>query len=214
MNKPYILLGILALVAFVLSFAAGYHVAISRQVESVSDTVTKVVPMWKESPQPAKTSLAGYISVPWYKFLPDTVERAGITPSALDSIGQPADSIPEVYLPREQKYYAEADGRLRIWVSGFDPNLDRWEFDDLQTTITETIHPPPKRWNLDLFAGAGGTLTGSQSIPAAQAGLEIGYRPGRWGFDLLGGYSVTMVNGEPVTAPFIGGRAKLNIISW
>ena len=42
MNRPYLLLGILALVAFVLSFGAGYHVGSHRPVEVVRDTVEVV----------------------------------------------------------------------------------------------------------------------------------------------------------------------------
>ena len=108
-------------------FLGGSNYGWDRAVEGMtahSDTVTKVVPMWKDRPEPAKTARLGYVAVPSVYFLTDTinvVETAEI---------RVHDTIPKyVYLPREQKYYEEDEGRLRMWISGYDPQLDRYEFD-------------------------------------------------------------------------------------
>lgn len=202
----------LAIIAagFLAGFIGGYNVAVYQQKKAVHerDTVTKVVPAWKDFPDPVKTAQIGLIAVPLYRFIP---EKGTVVETAF--VHDTTEKIKYVYLPREQKYYVEDEGRLRLWVSGYDPSLDRWELDRLETTITETIYPASKHWGLDLFTGFGGTFA-SQPLLNAQAGLELRYEPGRWGFGLLGGYSATFIDGKLVPAPFIGGRAKLNIISW
>lgn len=203
----------LAIIAagFLAGFIGGYNVAVYQQKKAVHerDTVKKVIPVWKDFPDPVKTVSAGFVALPAYRFLTDTVSRDvnHFIPVYL------RDSSDTVFLPREQRFYSEDEGRLRLWVSGVDPSLDRYELDRIETTITETIYPAPKRWGLDLYMGFGGTFT-SQPLLNAQAGLELRYEPGRWGFGLLGGYGVNFIDGKLVPAPFIGGRAKLNIISW
>jgi hypothetical protein len=79
-----------------------------------------------------------------------------------------------VYLPREQKYYEENDGRLRLWVSGYDPRLDRWELDERQTTITQTV-VPRRRWSLGVTAGYGLALTEPKVALAPFVGVGITY---------------------------------------
>ena len=177
--------------------------------EKTVDTVKKVVPVWRDFPDPVKTVSAGFVALPAYRFLTDTVNRDvnHFVPVYLN------DSTDMVFLQREQRFYLEDGGRLRLWVSGVDPSLDRYELDRMETTITETYKPPARRWGLDLFTSFSGTFN-SQPLLNAQAGLELRYEPGRWGFGLLGGYGVNFIDGKLVPAPFIGGRAKLNIISW
>jgi len=195
-----------------LSFIIGTQHGKVKAIESLEvgrDTIEKVVPVWKDFPDPVKTVSAGFVALPAYRFLTDTVNRDvnHFVPVYLK------DSSDTVFIPREQKYYSEDEGRLRLWVSGVDPRLDRWELDRIETTITETYKPPSKRWGLDLFTGFGGTFT-SQPLLNAQAGIELRYEPGRWGFGLLGGYGTNIIDGKLVPAPFVGGRAKLNIINW
>lgn len=196
----------LIVLGFIFGFLLGNGVArrlYMQQPEPIRDTVVKKIPVYKDFPDPVKTAQVGFIAVPKCYFFLDTVTTLL------------HDTIPQfVYLPKEQKYYEEEGGDLRIWISGFQPNLDRYELDRLETTITETIYPGPKRWGLDLFAGTGGTIAGDQSLLGAQAGFELRYEPNRWGFGLLGGYGVIIMDGRAVPAPFFGGRAKLNILSW
>ena len=137
------------------------------EAESRTDTVTKVVTMWKEAPQPAKTALLGYVPVPSYKFLTDTIERVKTAEIVIHD-------TTVVYLPREQKYYEENEGRLRLWVSGYDPRLDRWELDERQTTITQTV-VPRRRWSIGATAGYGLALSERKVALTPFVGVGITY---------------------------------------
>lgn len=53
-----------------------------------------------------------------------------------------------VYLPIAQKYYECLDGRLRLWVSGYQPQLDKWELDE-QTKVVNYR----KRWSFSVGVG-------------------------------------------------------------
>jgi hypothetical protein len=209
--KDYIAIGCIALALLVCAFILGRTTAPKPVIEGerTADTVTKVVPVYKDFPNPVKTVSAGFAAIPAYRFLTDTVTNdvTHFIPVYLK------DSSDTVFIPREQKFYSEDEGRLRLWVSGVDPSLDRWELDRIETTISETVYLAQKRWNLDLFAGSSGTFA-SQPLVDAQVGLELRYEPNQWGFSLLGGYEATMVNGKLVMAPFIGGKAKLTVLRF
>ena len=158
-----------ALLLVVCWFGGDHHgrrVAFA-EAESKTDTVTKVITLWKEAPQPAKTALLGYVPVPAYKFLTDTIERVKTAEIVLHD-------TTVVYLPREQKYYEENDGRLRLWVSGYDPRLDRWELDERQTTITQTV-VPRRRWGIGVTAGYGLALTEPKVALSPFVGVGITY---------------------------------------
>ena len=63
------------------------------------------------------------------------------------------DTIPivvkdTVYIPITQKYYERLDGRLRLWVSGYQPQLDKWELDE-QTKVVN-YH---KKWSFSVGVG-------------------------------------------------------------
>lgn len=161
-----------ALALLALSFWGGIRYAESRPQEVVRDTVTKVVTLWKEAPQPAKTSLFGYVPVPAYKFISDTVESVKTA-----EIVRHDTTV--VYLPREQKYYEENEGRLRLWVSGYDPRLDRWELDERQTTITQTV-VPRRRWGLGITAGYGAAAVGGSVQLAPFVGVGVSYNIVCW----------------------------------
>lgn len=114
--------------------------------ETKTDTVVKVVTVYKDFPQPQQTAQIGYIAVPAYKFITDTVnvvETAYLHDTTV------------LYLPREQKYYEEEEGRLRLWVSGYEPSLDRYEMDAVTTTVTNTVYVKPPRWSFTISAGWG-----------------------------------------------------------
>lgn len=53
-----------------------------------------------------------------------------------------------IYVPIAQRYYEELDGRLRLWISGYQPALDRFELDEKETTITKR-----KRWSFSAGTG-------------------------------------------------------------
>ena len=159
-----------ALLLVVCWFGGDHHgrrVAFA-EAESKTDTVTKVVTIWKEAPQPAKTALLGYVPVPSYKFLTDTITRVERAEIAVHDTTL-------VYLPREQQYYEEEDGRLRLWVSGYDPRLDRWEMDERQAIVTQTVTPRRSRWSLGVSAGYGVVLAGDAVRLAPYVGVGVQY---------------------------------------
>lgn len=197
-----------------LSFIVGTQHGKVRAIESLEvgrDTIKKVVPVWKDFPDPVKTVSAGFVALPAYRFLTDTVNRDvnHFVPVYL------RDSSDTVFLPREQRFYSEDEGRLRLWVSGVDPSLDRYELDRIETTITETYKPPARRWGLGLYAGVGGTFAKDQSVIGSEAGLLLRYQsPKRWGFDLLGGYSATFMSGQFVPSPNVRVKVSYDLITW
>lgn len=167
----YILAGAAVMALMLISFAAGRITAPLPEVERVTDTVTKVVTRYRDFPDPVKTAKAGFVRIPAYRFISDTVtqERNLIV-----------HDTTAIYITREQKYYEEADGALRLWISGVDPRLDRYEWDQTTTTITETIRPKPKRWGLSIYAGGGITIAGGKILLGPQAGAAITYDILQW----------------------------------
>ena len=170
--KPvhWFIAGCIAVGLIACSFLIGRATAPLPEAETVRDTITKIVPVWKDFPQPVKTVSAGFVAIPAYRFLTDTVVNNvdHYIPIVLP------DSTGTVFLQREQKFYSEDDGRLRLWVSGVDPSLDRYELDHIETTVTETIHPAPKRWGLSVTLGVGVSYVGGEikAGPAVTVGIS------------------------------------------
>ncbi len=143
-------------------------------VQSKTDTVTIIKTQFKDFPEPTKTVAAGMIAVPKYLFLVDSVDRP-VPVFIPDTTGKAEDSSGLVYLPREQKYYEEADGQLRMWVSGYQPRLDRWEADFRETTVTQTIVEPQARWGISIQAGYGAALMDKTVRLSPYIGVGISY---------------------------------------
>lgn len=72
-----------------------------------------------------------------------------------------------VYVPIVQRYYEELDGRLRLWISGYQPTLDRYELDEIETTVTRR-----KRWGFSVGAGPGIIYTPFHPCPI-DAGIGV-----------------------------------------
>ena len=156
---------LIAIGSFLGGVQYGYHKAVSG-IEMQTDTVIKVVTVYKDFPEPQKTVLNGYVSVPKYKFLTDTL-------FAVDTAFLHDTTV--VYLPREHQYYEEDEGRLRIWVSGYEPRLDRYELDRVETIVTKTVTVNPSRWGISVHAGYGAALYDKKVILAPQIGIGITY---------------------------------------
>ena len=167
----YILAGAAVMALMLLSFAAGRITAPLPEVERVTDTVTKVVTRYRDFPDPVKTAKAGFVRIPAYRFISDTVTQERILI---------VHDTTTIYITREQKYYEEADGALRLWISGVDPRLDRYEWDQTSMTVTETIRPKPKRWGLSVYFGGGATIVGGKILLGPQAGAAITYDILQW----------------------------------
>lgn len=181
------LLLVLPVVTFFVGRHRGERLALEKMEQLPPDTVTKIVPIYKDRPRPKETARFGYISVPAYKFLSDTV-RAVETAYLRDTA--------TFYLPRERQYYSEADGRLRIWVSGYQPSLDRYELDLAEKIVTQTVVAPVKRWKLSLYGGGEYTSAGGQALHGARAGAALTYEdPRSWGLTIYGGGDYTHLPG-------------------
>ena len=138
-----------------------------RQLIAIRDTVVMVTNSHKDNPEPQNTMLVGHIAVPRYKFITDTVCTV-ITHEIHDTT--------IVYLPSEQKFYNEEDGKLRIWVSGYEPHLDRYELDLPTTVITQTVTKKNTRWGLSINAGYGIMVNQQKAIVASPyIGCGISY---------------------------------------
>jgi len=156
--KPihYIAIGCILATLLGCAFALGRVTAPKSEAgTSKRDTVDKIVPIFKDFPQPLKTASIGFVGIPKYKFITDTLRETAF----ID-----IHDTTFVYLPREQRYYAEEEGRLRLWVSGYDPKVDRYEIDWIETTITETITPKPKRWGIGISAGYGAAMAADKTV--------------------------------------------------
>lgn len=98
----------------------------------ISDTV--IVYRTKSENRPVYSSLklkSWDIVVPRVIFDTDSVEtvRCDTIPYAVHDT---------VFVPITEQYYERLDGRLRLWISGYKPSLDRWELDEKETIINNT----------------------------------------------------------------------------
>lgn len=149
------------------SFFLGSHHG-QRKVEnslvSKTDTVTKVVPVYKDFPDPVSSASVGFIRIPKYAFVTDSI------PYAVHDT-----TMQYVYVIREQKYYEEDEGRLRIWVSGYEPRLDRYELDRTETVVNNTIYVYPPKWRFSLDGGIGSNIVGKTFSLYPFVGGEVEY---------------------------------------
>ena len=151
------------------SFVGGTYYGERRalaSIETATDTVVKVVTVYKDFPKPKETALAGFVAVPKYLFVTDTI-------TAEKAVFLHDTTV--IYLPREQQYYEEEEGTLRIWVSGYDPRLDRYELDTKTITITNTVVEKPSRWGLSINGGYGAALVGNTVKLAPYIGVGVSY---------------------------------------
>lgn len=161
---------LIPIVLIIGSFFGGTYYGREKALASLEvqrDTITKIVSVYKEFPEPQKTAIVGRIPVPLYRFITDTIK-------AVDTLVLHDTTV--VYLPREQRYYSEAEGALRIWISGYDPRLDRYEFDRPETTITTTMKEKPPRWGISIGGGYGFALDSEKRLIASPyIGLGLTY---------------------------------------
>lgn len=167
---------ILAIFVLTLAFYAGDRFERWRigPIEASTDTVYKTVPVYKDFPDPVKTAFAGFIPVPKYLFFSDTTEIQVPVPVPGDTVTQ------YVYLPKEQKYYEEEDGKLRMWISGYQPVLDRYEVDWTTTVITNTVVQKQRRWGLGLAVGYGVTLHDGKVSTGPTLSVVVSYNFLTW----------------------------------
>ena len=153
------------LLAFLLSFIAGYRRAMTRPVEPRRDTVTvvRVDTMFFEGPER-----------PVFIRVVDTMLLA------VHDTARVRDSI-YIPVPREQAYYE--DSTYRAWVSGYKPRLDSLQVFSPVKTVTITERVPvevTRRWGLGISAGCGATVSGGTVQLSPYVGVGINYSIVSW----------------------------------
>jgi len=210
-NKKYIYIGIAALAALVISFLVGSRHGYNKAVEGIeskTDTVTRVVPVYKDFPDPVASAAAGFIHIPTYAFITDTVTNEHYV-NVHDTTTQ------YIYLPREQKYYEEDDGRLRLWVSGYEPRLDRYELDKVETYITNTVTVPPPKFVLGVEGGFGAMFPNKNVSYFPYIELDASYAITKhWSIGVSGGYEAPITGGKIMPYPYVRIRGSFSIISF
>ena len=155
---------LVCLVAFGLSYLAGYRYASHRDVEVVRDTVTVVSVVRDtvevEKPVYVKERVVENVYVP----VTDTLRLHDTT---------------FVVLPRFQREYA--DSLYTAWVSGYDPRLDSIRIVRTLHVVTQTVtvKEPPKRWGLGVTAGYGLTLAPQPQL-SPFIGVGVSYNLVSW----------------------------------
>lgn len=196
MKREYYIIGIallLLIVSFFLGSLHGKRKALSG-FSSSTDTlyITKTISgstasvlsssllEWKEIRVPAVCSVKDTIEVPRVIVEKDTFR---------------------VYVPITQTKFSIADGKVRIWASGYNVGIDKWEYDE----VTREVKVYPKQHRV--FASADGGLYGKNPHLAVMA--NYGYST-RWGMEVSAGLGYDILsNGIAV-----GASVKMNIFAW
>lgn len=124
-----------------LSFITGRWTAPKAELTS-TDTTFIYKTTYIDRPVEKKSWEEGYIPTVRFFVLSDTTFTETVIRDT-------------VYMPREVKYYEEEEGRLRLWVSGYSPALDRYELDEQTRVIEKTIRENTSRWSVSISGGYG-----------------------------------------------------------
>lgn len=159
-ENPAKIVSILLVIAFfALGYTSGHRDGIRRSRGSVCDTTWVVKTKWETAPLPEYEKLVSWTP---YKF----VELQAEPDVRLDTIKVPVVIRDSIYVPITQQYYERLDGRLRLWVSGYQPQLDRWELDERTAVVT-------KRRRLNFSVGTGVGVIYSPFHSQVDAGLGV-----------------------------------------
>lgn len=155
-------LGVLLCISIILNIVL-YLEHSSIRCEKVCDTtkVTVVDSVKKSFPVPVDSFVVRYLT----KLLP--VARDSATTKQLGN-----DSV-EVQIPISQKVYE--DTLYRVYISGYEPNLDSITIKQKTTYITRTTRDKESRFRIGLQAGYG--LTPKGIMPYVGVGLSYRLMP-------------------------------------
>ena len=199
---------LIPLLLIVVAFFGGDYYGqrkVENSIVSKTDTITKIIPIYKDFPDPVASASVGFIPIPSYAFITDTVTNEHYIPVHDTTV---------LYLPREQKYYEEDDGRLRLWVSGYDPRLDRYELDKTETVITNTVTTAPARFSLGIIGGFCAKFPQKTVNYFPYIELDAAYAITKhWSIGVSGGYEVPIVDSKLMPAPFVKINGKFTILS-
>ena len=167
----------LVVAALFIGRSWGRNAAISS-IETKVDTLTIYKTKSEISPVPAISTDIGYkgVFVPQFIWVTDT-----LTKEIHDTI----------YVPITQKYYERMDGRLRLWISGYEPNLDKWELDEQIQYVTKESFVEPKKNKV--FIDAGFIYDKSPLLP-----ITVNYGYEKNGLMLYAGGGYDLITKSPV----------------
>lgn len=142
--------------------------------EAKADTVYRYRTVYRDGPSSAKTWSEGSIQVPVFCTIRET------DTVYLERLNTIHDTC-YVILEKTHEYYNLEDGRLRVWISGVQPSLDRYEVDFRETVITK----PEKAQNNRITIEAA-----PRFIPSVQMPVTLEYARKFGGFEVFarGGY--------------------------
>lgn len=107
------------------------HRPLSDPDTAIPDTVWRYKTVYKDKPEPASSwRSSDLVKLPLYVFC------SGSDTTVLVKTDTVHDTC-YVFVERTHRYYEEEGGKLRIWISGIEPSLDRYELTTEEATITK-----------------------------------------------------------------------------
>lgn len=119
------------------------------------DTVIVTETIVEEAPAPDTLYLTRWERIPVETIKHDTV-----------SVVAPVFIRDTVYVPITTAYYERLDGRLRLWVNGYQTSLERWELDE-----QVKLMPYRKKWGFSI--GIGPAIIYSPFMRGIDSGVGI-----------------------------------------
>lgn len=179
--KKILTIAFLAGVVFAIGFVCGKRSCLNND-NVLTDTIYVTATKIGVSPrnQSKWTIGAKLVSVPKILPLSDTLVR----------VIEQTDTF-RVEIPLSQSYYSLNDGKLRLWTTGYDVSIDRWEVDEVTGTVEK--YRPHNIWiGADVYAEKNPRLVVSANYGySTKRGLElnagIGYSPTERQFIVRGG---------------------------
>lgn len=143
MTRAKDIIVILAIAALVIaSFAGGCRVGERNNHNLIlRDTVVVTETITEDAPDPDTVWFERVVKIPVEIAKTDTLTLTKEIPVIVHDT---------IYLPISTSYYERLDGRLRMWVSGYQTELVRWELDE-QTRLINCR----KRWGFSAGIGTG-----------------------------------------------------------
>lgn len=106
------------------------------------DTIFVAKTIYEEKPVATSVDFKRWdISVPQVLYSTDTLVRT-------DTISIPMIIRDTLYVPIKEYYYERLDGRLRLWIDGYNVSLAKWELDEQSAIVRER-----KRWGFSVGIG-------------------------------------------------------------
>lgn len=146
---------VIAVVA-ILSFYSGHRFGEKSSSNIIQlDTIVVTETIVEEAPVADTIYLTRWERVPMEVVKRDTV-----------SVVAPVFIRDTVYLPITTAYYERLDGRLRLWVNGYNASLERWELDE-----QVKLMPYRKKWGFSI--GIGPAIIYSPFVRGIDSGVGI-----------------------------------------